>query len=100
MTGQEFYGVTTDNFTSASVPNGVWLTLDERRNGLANSLIVIGSTGTGEYYVLDTAKVGPDGECPVLVWAQGRSAPSDDLEVVAADFGSFFSALVSEALVS
>ena len=47
--------MTTDNFTSASVPNGIWLTLAEREQlGLPVRFVIVGATGMGEYYVLDT----------------------------------------------
>ncbi len=52
--------------------------------------MIVGETGTGEYYVLDTSHRDAVGECPVVVWASGQSEESDNLEVVAGDFGSFF----------
>src|SRR5438105_11846156 len=32
--GFEVYGVVNDNFERARVPDGIWATLEERRNGL------------------------------------------------------------------
>ncbi|MBY5162886.1 SMI1/KNR4 family protein [Salsipaludibacter albus] len=95
--GREFYGVTTDNFTSASVPNGVWLTLDERwKFDLAEGLVIIGETGLGEYYVLDTRHRTEDGECPVVLWVPGVSDADGLLTSVAPDFGAFLLDAVEE----
>jgi hypothetical protein len=89
--GREFYGAIDDNFVDSSIPDGIWLTLDEReRFGFPEHLVIVGDTGMGEYYVLDTSEAGAAGECPVVVWVAGQSQEGDPLEVVAADFGSFF----------
>lgn len=97
--GSEFYGVVSDDLAVAGVPNGVWVTLLERREGgLPDRLIVIGATGMGEWYVLDGRQAGPDGEHPVVVWVLGLNTPDDALELVAPDFGTFFLAEVQEAL--
>jgi hypothetical protein len=89
--GTEFYGAIDQNFDASSVPDGIWLTLDERREfGLPRHLVVVGDTGTGAFYVLDTAGAEAGDECPVAVWEGGRSREGDMLEVVAPDFGTFF----------
>ncbi len=31
IAGEEFYGVIKDDFENSTVPNGIWLTLNERR---------------------------------------------------------------------
>lgn len=86
-----FYGVITADFTGSSVPNGIWVTLEERRYGLSDRVIVVGASGMGEWYVLDGRKDTPDGEFPLAVWPQGADITDDDeLEVPAPDFGSFF----------
>lgn len=96
---RELYGVTTDNFTDAAVPNGIWLTLDEReRFSLPERLVLVGDTGMGEYYALDLSRADESGEAPVVIWASGRSQEGDALEVVAPDFGAFFLAAVEEEL--
>ncbi len=47
---REFYGVTADDFASASVPNGIWLTLDERREcHLPDPLVIVEASSMGEY---------------------------------------------------
>ncbi|CAN5232970.1 hypothetical protein BH18ACT4_BH18ACT4_04360 [soil metagenome] len=91
MGGREFYGAIDDNFVDSSIPDGIWLTLDEReRFGFPEHLVIVGETGMGEYYVLDTSQAGANGECPVVVWVAGQSQEGGPLEVVAPDFGSFF----------
>lgn len=92
---REFYGVTTDNFTSASVPNGIWLTLSEREKlDLPSALVIVGENGMGGYYVLDTSQRDGAGESPVAVRTPGDGSS----EVVAGDFGAFFLQAVEEEL--
>ena len=87
----EFYGVTDGDFAHGVVPNGIWLTLDERKNlSLPRHLLIVGDTGMGEYYAVDTSRRDSDNESPVVVWAPERASDGDELEVVAEDFGSFF----------
>jgi len=91
--GQEFYGVIDDDFTNSGVPDGVWLTLRQRTQwSMPNHLVIVGDTGTGEFYVLDTATRSPDGESPVLVWFDGQS------EQVAPDFGTFMWEMIQQEL--
>jgi len=89
--GRELYGAIDENFVDSSIPDGIWLTLDEReRFRFPKHLVIVGDTGMGEHYVLDTSRPDPDGECPVAVWVTGQSQEADEIEVVAPDFGSFF----------
>jgi hypothetical protein len=85
----EVYGVTGDDFTNSSVPNGIWVTLSDRAAGMPGHLVVVGETGMGENYVLDTSRTDATGECPVVIWVPGASQPGDELEHVADDFGTF-----------
>lgn len=40
--GEEIYGITNDNFINNAIPNGIWLTLNERINlNLPNDLLII-----------------------------------------------------------
>ncbi len=95
---REVYGITSDNFENASVPNGIWLTLDERRSsGLPDHLIIIYALGEGTYYALDTSQRDDNGECPVVAWPAG-SLSDEHLEVIANDFGEFMLSMVREAL--
>jgi hypothetical protein len=99
IAGQEFYGVITDEFVDSSVPNGIWLTLTARRKWpLPDSMIVVGSDGGVDYYVIDTEKATGGQEPPVEVWRPGVSTAGDDLEQVASDFGEFAVHLASESL--
>jgi len=81
--GHEFYGVTTDDFAAATVPNGIWLTLAERNLlGLPDRFVIVGDDGMGGYFALDT---GADSdESPVVIWA-----PNAPVVSLADDFGAF-----------
>ena len=66
--GIEIYGIIDDNFESSSAPNGVWLTLNERSEiSLDSKYIIIGSSGSGEYFAIDALDVDDFGEGPVVL---------------------------------
>jgi len=83
----EIFGIVDDGFDESSVPNGVWLTLNERReNGLPSQLVVIGSTGDGDYYCIEQRG---EEESPVFVYQTGVPPERQSGEEVAQDFGEF-----------
>lgn len=99
VTGQEFYGVTEDRFEAATIPNGIWLTLQEREDcGLPETIVIVSETGDGAYYALDLEAAGQDGEAPVVLWRPHVSQPDDDREPVARSFGEFFRRQIEAAL--
>lgn len=85
IAGLEFFGVIDDNFFSGSIPDAIWLTLDERKSGLPDNFILIYATGTGEYYALDTSQIDSDGESPVV-----SCGLDGNTSQIAESFGSFF----------
>jgi len=86
LMAEEFYGITKGGLTSPSVPNAIWLTLNERRKrNLPESVIIVGDNGVGGRYVIDTSKKNADGDSPVVDWWP-NNLPS---QVVADDFGAF-----------
>lgn len=86
IAGEEFYGVITADFENSSVPDAIWLTLNERKSSqLPRGLVLIGATGDGGYYAIDRSQVAADGESPIVEWWAGpRTAKK-----VANDFGEF-----------
>jgi hypothetical protein len=89
----EVYGVVDDDFEDSSVPDGVWLTLTERSQvGLPRELVVIGDTGSGEFYCLRTDTAGT--ECEVIVFEPGMTDSVANAEVIAEDFGAFLLKMV------
>jgi hypothetical protein len=99
VAGHEFYGLIDDDFVNSSVPDAIWLTLDERQTSqLADPLIVIGSTGDGGYYAIDRSQLNLDGESPVVELWPGTPNAVGDRRTVADDFGSFMLQRVREAL--
>ena len=94
--GIEFYGVTGDNFETSEIPNGIWLTLQLRREGaIPLNLLVIADAGDGAYYCLD---LRAEGECPVVIYEPAIPATPQHLEKVAENFGEFFLGQVQQAL--
>src|SRR5262249_38608518 len=97
--GNEFYGVIDDDFLDSAIPDGVWLTLRGRKDyGLPNSMVVVYELGNGEMFVIDTSQARVDGEAPVLAGMPVGLAESEDGEVVAEDFGTFFLEYVRHGL--
>lgn len=86
IAGAEFYGVIKGDFENSSVPDAIWLTLDERKTcKLPEPFIIVGDTGDGNYYVIDLSDRNPAGEGPVVEWSPGNRTS----RVVAEDFGAF-----------
>lgn len=89
VNGQEFYGVIPGKrIVSAQTAPSVGLTLRERRDaGLPETAVLVGDTGMGEYYILDTSTTSLNSENPVDIW----SAISGEVvqKGFASDFGSF-----------
>ncbi len=82
----EVYGVIGDDFQNSSVPNGIWLTLDERRSaGLPSDLAIIASRGDGDWYCVRLSNGGP-----VILYQPGYPANEQRGEVIAGSFGEFF----------
>lgn len=99
IAGEEFYGLVDDDFVNSSVPDAIWLTLDQRRTtGLPETLVIVYGVGDGTYYALDCGARGKDGECPVVEWFSADRTPPGSLKVVASDFGALLRTLVDEAL--
>jgi hypothetical protein len=97
VAGAEFYGIVDDNLRDGPIPNGIWLTLDERETGkLPPKMVLVAFTGMIGYYALDLSRVGENREAPVVMWQTG--APGNACPVIAKDFGSFFLDEVSSAL--
>lgn len=86
VNGLEIYGVINDKFEGSSVPNGIWLTLSERRSiGLNHAYILIGEGGDGNYYAIDTRNTDVFGENPVV----SLSVDGRKFEPLAASFGEY-----------
>ncbi|BCU78070.1 SMI1/KNR4 family protein [Luteolibacter sp. LG18] len=95
INGLEIYGIIDDEFEDSCVPNGIWLTLNERRNiGLGLGYILIGDGGDGSYYAIDVSKVDEFGESPVVrIAADGKEG-----EPVANNFGDYLLHAVEEVV--
>ncbi len=91
--GEEFYGIIDENFESSSVPNGIWLTLDERKTGnLPSNYVLVYAGGDGSYCAIDTAQVQGNDENPVVRLGVDKTP----VEEVASSFGAFLNEVVSE----
>jgi hypothetical protein len=95
--GFEVFGLINDNFSNSSVPNGVWLTLSERRAiGLHPAYIIVGEAGDGTYFALDTRPVGRTCEAPVV----RLSVDAKNHERVAESFGDYLLERVNCSIAS
>ena len=91
--GLEFYGLINNDFKNSSVPDAIWLTLDARKSGLPDYLILIYATGDGGYYALDTSQACENGECPIVSYELDGK-----VNKVADDYGSFLLAELKTVL--
>lgn len=92
--GLEFYGLTDDNFENSSAPNAIWLTLDERKSGFPDNLVLIFSIGDGNYLALKVDELSGSNENPVVK----VSPVGEVLETVSNDFGSFILSEIKSVL--
>lgn len=85
---QEFYGLT--NCAADGIPSAVWCTLEERKHGLPESMIVVLDPGIGDViYCIDTSRVGADGEMPVIGWIPGLAVSKQPLRPRFPSFADF-----------
>jgi hypothetical protein len=98
LAGAEFYGLVDEDFENSSIPDGIWLTMRQRRSSnLPRSLILVSETGNGGYYAIDTRRRDSRGESPVIVWFPGLSNVEGPVGEVAEDFGAFMFQRLTEA---
>ena len=93
LNGFEIYGIIDDDFENSSVPDAVWLTLQERKQGLQHQYIIISDSGDGGFYAIDTSKHGPAGENPIILLD-----PNGNTEFVSRCFATFLSEYMSASL--
>lgn len=87
----EICGVVREDFEHSSVPDAVWYTLSERRQGgLPPDVLIIGEDGMGGLFCLEC---GAD-QGRVVRLPPGRPLSSHPREPIANDFGEFFLELV------
>lgn len=85
ISGCELYGIIGKFETPSSVPDMVWLTLQERNDGnLPKDCIVIYMDYDGLYYALDCSIVNKYSESPVV-----KVYDKNNYEVIFDDYGSF-----------
>jgi hypothetical protein len=93
----EVYGITSSDFEISSVPNGIWLTLMQRKAGvLPSHLLVVGATGDGAFHCIGIGTA----ETTVRVVSPARGVEFPPEESVAADFGEHLLRLVESELSS
>lgn len=84
----EIYGFTRSGFEATSVPSFLFVTKSARERGeIGASDVAIMASGFGPYFVLSTADMGPDHECPVRL---AVSDPAREYTEGRESFGAFF----------
>lgn len=98
---EEIYGISSLNFENATVPNGIWYTLTERKeSNLPLNLLVIYDTGGDELFCLDFNKLNEEDEPAVVVFIPGIDLKYQKYEIIAEDFGDFLLDRVIDAIES
>lgn len=86
----QIYGIPKQGIEAWGVPNGIWLTLDERKKwSYPKHLIIVSDTGDGFWYALDSSKPNKDGEYPVVVYNPDAVEDNYKYELINEDFGDF-----------
>ena len=83
----EIYGVIHDNFEESGVPDMVWRTQIERKNGLPCDLIVICDEGDGW---IDCIRCSGETRGEVVGYYTPAPAEIQEYEVLYSGFGNFF----------
>ena len=93
--GIEIFGIIKDSeIDASSIPNGIWLTSFLRKEiGLPKEYVVVGETGSGEYYVIDTVSQDEFNESPILIVYLNKK-----VEKVADSFGEFLYQILDEQI--
>lgn len=85
VNGLEFYGIVDEEFVDSGIPDGIWLTLTERKGGLPDNFVIVYALDDGSYLALDVSETDRNNENPVIqYWSTGETVRFDR------DFGSFF----------
>jgi hypothetical protein len=94
INGNEFYGIINSNFEKSTIPNGIWLTLNNRKVAkLPNNLILI-AQGYDGYLALDENQKDDLGEFPIIEWIGGN--PNNSNKIIYKDFGVYILEMLNE----
>jgi hypothetical protein len=92
--GNEIYGIIDSNFQKSAIPNGIWLTLNERQKAkLPKSLILI-AQGYDGYLALDAMQENKEEDFAIIEWVGGNE--NNKNEAIYADFGAYFLKIVMQ----
>jgi len=93
--GEEFYGLINDQFEGSSIPNAVWLVLNERSGAsLPDRYVLVCAEGDGTYCAIDISRKTEQEENPIVHLGVDWS----HLSVEADSFGAFLLARVQQAI--
>ena len=85
----EIYGIVSEDFENSATPDGVWMTLYERRTvSMPKNMVVIYAVGDGELFCLDIEATKNE-EAPVIAYQPGYTLEEQRREKIADDFGGF-----------
>lgn len=88
IAGQEFFGIIDSDFINSSIPDAVWITLQERlESKLPDNYVLIGETGDGDYIALDCNELI---DKKVVLWSPGLFNKKNAFTPYYDDFGYYF----------
>jgi len=80
----EFYGIVKADFEHSSVPDAIWVTVNDRsRFGLPDFLVAVYDVGDGTTFYIDTSNVDNKGESPIVTFYRADSV------IIATPYTSF-----------
>jgi len=96
--GETYYGITKNGLAATAIPSVLFATKTARSLGDADSsMIVIGASGYGPIYSIDTSRVGETGE-PVVVETELSFKRDGQKKVIFKSFGDFFCESVRQSI--
>jgi len=85
--GHEFYGICKEDFINSSIPDAIWLTMNERNKFNLDSSLILIKESREYYFAIDTSR-NINGENPIIDLVPG--VKKEECEIAANDFGTFF----------
>ena len=98
--GAEFYGLIPGEQNCEEIPNGLWFTLEERKNmNLPNGLFAF-ENHDGDAVSCLALSLMQNGECPVILWEYSESYERQlqRPHILAETFGDYFLQKVRELI--
>lgn len=90
----EIYGIPQNNLNLCSIPNAIWLTLDERNCSNIDKNVILIAQSDEYFYAIYCCNSDNDGENPIIDYNPNKRI--EDCEVIAKNFEEFLKNSVND----